>query len=153
MKVFNLACEHDHPFEGWFASADDYDRQLAQGLIECPMCASKAIRKMPAAPRLNLSAAQPPAPAEPRAGTVVQGAAPTGEQMQALWMKMARHIIGNTEDVGDRFADEARRIHYQEAPARGIRGTASREQAADLEEEGIEVFSFPLPKVMKEPLQ
>ncbi|HMN80825.1 MAG TPA: DUF1178 family protein [Burkholderiaceae bacterium] len=155
MKVFNLACEHDHPFEGWFSSADDYDRQLAQGLIECPMCASKAIRKMPAAPRLNLSAAQPPAVTESRGpGTgTPPGAAPTAEQMQALWMKMARHIIGNTEDVGDRFADEARRIHYHEAPARGIRGTASREQAADLEEEGIEVFSFPLPKALKEPLQ
>jgi hypothetical protein len=145
MKVFNLACEHEHTFEGWFASADDYDRQLAQGLIECPMCASKVIRKLPSAPRLNLSTSPGSTPEKP--------AAPTADQIQAMWMKMARHLLSNTEDVGDRFADEARKIHYREAPARGIRGVANPEQAAELEEEGIEVFSFPLPGALKEPLQ
>lgn len=73
--------------------------------------------------------------------------------MQALIMKMARAIASNTEDVGERFADEARRIHYNEAPERGIRGVATAEQAAELADEGIEVMSFPMPASLKEPLQ
>ena len=66
---------------------------------------------------------------------------------------MARKIIESTEDVGDRFADEARKIHYEEAPGRAIRGSATREQAAELHEEGIEVFALPLPESLKGPLQ
>ena len=144
MIVFNLACEVEHRFEGWFASGEEYDRQLLRGMVECPMCGNKAIRKMPAAPRLNLSPVAQRLPAE---------APPTPEQAQTLWMQMAKRIVESTEDVGEKFADEARRIHYREAPNRGIRGVASPRQASDLEEEGIEVFSFPLPKALKEPLQ
>lgn len=153
MKVFNLACEHEHRFEGWFGSAEDYDSQLARGLVDCPVCASKAIRKMPTAPRLNLSGAaeKPPAPAAGRAGAA--GPMPDPQALQAMVMKLARSIVENTEDVGERFADEARKIHYREAPERGIRGVASPEQARELAEEGIEVFSFPLPAAVKEPLQ
>lgn len=153
MKVFNLACEHEHRFEGWFGSAEDYDSQLARGLVDCPVCASKAIRKMPAAPRLNLSGAaeKPPAPAAGRPGAA--GPMPDPQALQAMVMKLARSIVENTEDVGERFADEARKIHYREAPERGIRGVASPEQARELAEEGIEVFSFPLPAAVKEPLQ
>jgi hypothetical protein len=150
MKVFNLRCDHDHAFEGWFASSQEFDRQHAQGLIECPMCSSKAVERLPSAPRLNLSnAAEPAKPPVPASDSP----APTAEQLQAAWMKMARHIAANTEDVGDRFAEEARKIHYEESAARGIRGTASAEQAAELVAEGIEVFSFPMPKAAKEPLQ
>jgi len=146
MKVFNLGCAHDHRFEGWFGSSEDFDDQLARGLIECPVCADTAIRKLPAAPRLNLSGAVEQKPAAP-------AAAPTAEQLQAMWLKMARHIRDNTEDVGERFAEEARRIHYREAPSRGIRGVASSDETAALAEEGIEVFSFPMPKGSSEPLQ
>jgi hypothetical protein len=154
MKVFNLACEHEHRFEGWFGSAEDYDAQLARGLIECPVCASTAIRKLPAAPRLNLSGASEK-PAVPAHGAeAVQGAQPPDPRMlQAMFMKMARALVENTEDVGDRFADEARRIHYREAPERGIRGVASPDEARELADEGIEVFSFPIPAALKEPVQ
>lgn len=145
MKVFNLACEHEHQFEGWFATAEDFDSQLERGLIECPMCASKAVRKLLSAPRLNLSGASQERAPDPKTMTP--------EQVSALWLQMARKIISNSEDVGERFADEARRIHYQEAPTRNIRGIASAEQATELAEEGIEVFSFPMPKVLKEPIQ
>ncbi len=151
MKVFNLACEHEHQFEGWFGSADEYERQSAQGMIECPMCGSKAIRKLLAAPRLNLSGAQEPPKERPAAGPTPP--ANQAEQAQAIWMKVARHLVENTEDVGDKFPDEARKIHYAEAPQRFIRGVASAEQAAELADEGIEVFSFPFPKALKEPLQ
>jgi hypothetical protein len=153
MKVFNLACEHEHRFEGWFGSAEDYDAQLARGLIECPVCASKAIRKLPAAPRLNLSGAADRPPAAARAAEPGTGGAPDPRAVQALFMKMARALVENTEDVGERFADEARKIHYREAPERGIRGVASPEEARELAEEGIEVFSFPLPPALKEPVQ
>lgn len=144
MKVFNLSCAHDHRFEGWFGSAEDFSSQLERGLIACPMCGDTTITRMPAAPRLNLASAQSDAqPAK----------ALTPAQMQAIWLRMARHIRENTEDVGERFADEARRIHRDEAPQRGIRGVASREEADDLAAEGIEVFSFPMPRAADEPLQ
>lgn len=145
MKVFNLACEHEHAFEGWFASAEAYDSQLERGLVECPMCGSRKVERRPSAPRLNLSSASAEAPKP--------GTPPTPERVQALWMKMARHIADHTEDVGERFAEEARRIHHEEAPVRGIRGVASREETAELQAEGIEVFSFPMPKLPKGPLQ
>jgi len=163
MKVFNLACEHDHTFEGWFASADDYDTQLARGLLECPVCSIRAVRKLLSAPRLNLSQASEPV--APRALAPTAAAAPASGQapakppsaeamaMQALIMKMAREIASNTEDVGERFADEARRIHYNEAPERGIRGVATAEQARELADEGIDVMAFPMPALLKEPLQ
>ncbi|MCD6733358.1 MAG: DUF1178 family protein [Burkholderiaceae bacterium] len=160
MKVFDLACEHDHRFEGWFGSTQAFDEQLERGFVECPVCTSRTVRRMPSAPRLNLSSApepqgQPGRDMEQKGekGEAVAAAMPTPQQLQALWMKMARHLAENTEDVGERFADEARRIHYNEAPERGIRGVATREQRAELEEEGIDVFSFPLPAAAKETLQ
>lgn len=142
MKVFNLACEHDHPFEGWFASAEDYDDQLDRGLLECPVCASRQVRKMLSAPRLNLSSAE-----------AASSVAPTPEAAQAMMLRLARHLIKNTEDVGERFAEEARRIHYKEAPERGIRGQASAEEARELAQEGIDVLALPMPALLKEPLQ
>lgn len=159
MKVFNLACGHDHRFEGWFSSAEEYDRQLEHELIECPVCGDHEVRKLPSAPRLNLSGAQAPSVAQPGAGGPAAGqvpspsAAPTPQQLQAMWMKLARHLVDNTEDVGDGFAEEARRIHYQEAPERGIRGVATSEEREALQDEGIEVFAFPLPRVLKDPIQ
>lgn len=151
MKVFNLSCAHDHQFEGWFGSADDFDSQLSSGMIECPICGDKGIHRMPSAPRLNLSSAHASKPQgdKPEAPAM----AVTPEQIQALWLKMARHIRENTEDVGGRFAEEARRIHYHETQERGIRGVASRDETLALAEEGIEVFSFPMPKGSNEPLQ
>lgn len=153
MKVFDLACAHDHRFEGWFGSAEDYDSQLERGLIECPMCASRTIRKLPSAARLNLSgAAEKPVPGAPvvPAG---EGGGADPRAVQAMFLKLARKIVENTEDVGERFAEEARRIHYREAPERGIRGTASPEQARALADEGIEVVSFPMPAGLDEPVQ
>lgn len=148
MKVFNLACASDHLFEGWFGSSEDYDSQCARGLLECPVCGDRTVRKMPAAPRLNLSSAEPA-----RQVPASVGQTPSREQVQALWLKMANFIRANTEDVGERFASEARRIHYQEAPERGIRGVTTPEEAAELADEGIEVMSFPLPKGPSGPLQ
>lgn len=150
MKVFNLCCGNEHAFEGWFASTDAFDAQLAQGLIECPLCGDKAIRRLPSAPRLNLTSGSAQASAPP---SQASESAPSAQDLQALWAKMARYIRENTEDVGRRFAEEARRIHYAEAPERAIRGTATREETKELAEEGIEVFAFPMPKGSGGPLQ
>jgi hypothetical protein len=150
MKVFNLSCELGHAFEGWFASSEDFDSQLGRGLVECPVCGAKSVRKMPTAPRLNLSSASSP---DGAAHAQREGGAVTREQVQALWLRLARHIAANTEDVGARFAEEARRIHHNEAPSRGIRGVATPEQARELDDEGIEVVAFPMPAGINEPLQ
>lgn len=156
MKVFDLACEHEHRFEGWFASGQAFDDQQERKLIECPICGSHAVKKMPAAPRLNLSHAQAPERGQaPAKGPAAGGGRATMDpaQFQAMFMKVTRRIIESTEDVGERFAEEARRIHYSEAPERAIRGSTSHEEAIALREEGIEVFALPLPQALKGPLQ
>lgn len=149
MKVFNLCCDHEHPFEGWFASSDEFDRQLSAGLVECPVCASTEVRKLLSAPRLNLGGA---AETQPLVGKEPV-AMPNDESMRSMMLQMARHIAANSEDVGERFPEEARRIHYEEAPKRSIRGVASKDEAAELKEEGIEVMPVPFGNLLKNPLQ
>jgi hypothetical protein len=147
MKVFNLRCDNEHPFEGWFASGAEFERQSAAGLVECPVCGSHAVHKLPSAPRLNISGAVEPAGAkEPVAMT-------NDDAMRAALLHMARAIVAGSEDVGERFPEEARRIHYEETPKRSIRGVASKDEAAELAEEGIEVMPLPLAHLLKNPLQ
>jgi len=144
MKVLNLQCSHGHSFEGWFASEDEFQGQLGRGLVECPLCGDTAVIKMLSAPRLNLGAAEP----TPRQ----QVMSTPDASLQAEWMKMVRHVMANTEDVGERFAEEARRIHYGETEDRSIRGQASREETEALVDEGIAVLPLPIPKAFKEPI-
>ncbi|MEO8057171.1 MAG: DUF1178 family protein [Burkholderiales bacterium] len=143
MKVLNLRCSNDHRFEGWFASDDDFQSQGERGLVSCPMCSDASIFRLPSAPRLNVSKQREALPAE----------AQVPAQMQAHWLRAVRHMMKNTEDVGDRFPEEARRIHYGESEERGIRGRASPEDANALREEGIEVVAVALPEPLKGPLQ
>lgn len=145
MKVLNLQCANHHAFEGWFASDADFQSQQERGLVACPLCADSMVSKMPSAPRLNLGASRGDEP-------VPAGARPEAA-MQAAWMRIARHVLANTDDVGEKFAEEARRIHYGEAEARNIRGQASPEQTAELIEEGIEVMPLPIPAALTGPLQ
>jgi hypothetical protein len=145
MKVFDLGCDNEHSFEGWFASAEDFDRQQQAKLVECPVCGSHAVRKLPSAPRLNLGAE-----ASVEKLPVAQA---NDASMQAMLLQMARHIQANSEDVGEKFPEEARRIHYEEAPKRSIRGLASRDEAASLAEEGIEVMPLPFGNLLKNPVQ
>ena len=150
MKVYNLTCSHNHRFEGWFSSEEDFTRQSDQRMVECPVCNDRSVKRLPSAPRLNLSGAseptgqaQVPAPAQPD----------PAEQISARWMEVARAIVANTEDVGEKFAEEARRIHYKETPNRGIRGVATPAEREALSEEGIEVMQFPFPAAVKHTLQ
>lgn len=148
MKVLNLQCSHQHGFEGWFGSEEDFQDQLGRGLVECPLCGDVAVSKLPSAPRLNFGAAAPQA--APAKQEVVS--APDA-RLQAAWMQMVRQVMANTEDVGERFAEEARKIHYGESEDRGIRGQASQEETESLLEEGIAVLPLPMPKGLKGPLQ
>lgn len=148
MKVLDLACAEGHRFEGWFASDDDLAAQRERGLLVCPLCGNAEVQRLPSAPRLNLGAAAGPAP--PGTQTL---AMPATEDLQAQWMLAVRRMVENTEDVGRRFAEEARRIHYGEVAQRGIRGQATREDAEALREEGIEVMALPLPPALEGPLQ
>ena len=147
MKVLDLRCANGHGFEGWFGSEEDFLDQNGRGLVECPMCADRVVTRLPSAPRLNLSGAREPAAP---AATPVE---PAAADLQALWMQVVRHAIENTDDVGERFAEEARRIHYGETEARGIRGVASTQERQALHEEGIEVMSLPIPPALKGPVQ
>jgi hypothetical protein len=148
MKVLNLQCGASHGFEGWFGSEADFQDQLARGLVECPICGDTQVNKLPSAPRLNLGASEPAqAPAQQAV------AVPSPQALQAAYLKMVRHVMTNTEDVGERFPEEARRMHYGETDERGIRGQASREETEALLEEGIGVVPLPIPKALKGPLQ
>lgn len=156
MKVLNLRCANGHGFEGWFASDDEFMTQNGSGLLQCPLCADSVITRMPSAPRLNLSGA--PAPGHGAAAAGAQPGHPSGAEaqaatLQAMWLKAVRHVLANTEDVGSRFAEEARRIHYGEAPQRGIRGQVDPGQRDALLDEGIEVIALPLPRALDGPLQ
>jgi hypothetical protein len=179
MKVLNLQCAGMHTFDGWFGSEEDYQSQRERGLVACPMCANTEVRKLPSAPRLNLGAAEPRAtkpisqeegpvpgsadapaasvPSQPTANELASNLAQVHpeavEMVQEAWMKMVKHVIANTEDVGQNFAEEARKMHYGESEERNIRGQASIEETKDLLEEGIEVMPLPVPDALKGGLQ
>lgn len=154
MKVLSLRCAQSHTFEGWFASGEAFETQLASGLVECPLCGDHVITKLLSAPRLNLGASRDaPSRSDNGKHELAAGAPDAMQQAQAAWLKMARHVMANTEDVGDRFADEARRIHYGETDERGIRGQATRAETEALIDEGIAVLPLPASAALKETLQ
>lgn len=158
MKVFNLQCVHGHPFEGWFKDLAAYEDQRESGLLECPYCGSREVQKTLSAPRLNLSGAQEPAPpveqASPQKAPVPAVTVPP-ESAAALVaaMKMVREALSSSEDVGARFAEEARAMHSGEAPSRSIHGQTSLETARELAEEGIPVLPLPFANLLKSSLQ
>lgn len=160
MKVLDLRCAQDHRFEGWFASEEDAQSQIARDLVQCPVCGDHAVSRLPSAPRLNLSGATAPSgggkPAGKTGGERAGGSSEEQQAQQALqalqshYLKAVRQVLAQTEDVGDRFAEEARRMHYQEAPERGIRGQASREEVQALADEGIDAFPLVVPDALKQ---
>ncbi len=152
MKVLNLRCANGHGFEGWFGSDDEFLEQNGGGRIECPLCNDRVITRMPSAPRLNLSGATEPQPTASAAKSPPQAPAATAD-LQALWLQTVQQLLAHTEDVGERFAEEARRIHYGEAERRAIRGEASEPEREALLEEGIEIVAIPVPGALKGPVQ
>jgi hypothetical protein len=142
MIVFDLLCVLGHRFEGWFGSAEEFAKQKQRSLLACPSCGSAQIERVPSASRVNLGAAAPQA---------VQAKPPHTEGKdpfaiaQMLYSRMLDELLTRTEDVGSDFPSEARRIHYEEAPARAIRGQATEAEHQELVDEGIPVARLPLP--------
>ncbi|MBF0354696.1 MAG: DUF1178 family protein [Alphaproteobacteria bacterium] len=149
MILFALQCPSGHQFEAWFKDGAAYERQAKRGLIACPTCACKEISKAPMAPRISKGAAAPKEEAVSSPGSVPAPAVPQTTQDVSLPVSpelaaALRHVVESTcENVGTRFAEEARRIHYGEAEGRGIYGQAEPEETQALQEEGIEVLSLP----------
>lgn len=137
MKIFDLLCVAGHRFEGWFASAEDYTDQIAHGQVGCPTCGSQEVDRVPSATRINTGV---PAPAS--RDTVGQDPFALA---QKLYSRMLDDLLTKTEDVGAAFPEEARRIYYSEAPARPIRGQASKDEHDALLEEGVPVIRLPIP--------
>jgi hypothetical protein len=132
MIVFNLSCEKAHRFEGWFSSADDFAVQVKGGNIACPLCGSLEIARQPSAPYVSTRSSETSQEQQP---VMVANTA------QTLHKKFIEYVLQNTEDVGRRFPDEARRIFYKEVAERAIRGTASMKEVTELKEEGIDVVA------------
>ena len=136
MIRYALSCDNGHEFEGWFAASADFDQQLASGFLSCPACGSATVSKLLMAPSVSTARKK--------------------EEMRTLVMDTARAealakikeavaaIKANAEDVGTKFPEEARKIHYGEADARGIIGQASLHEAEALMEEGIEIAALPI---------
>ncbi|HEY6239782.1 MAG TPA: DUF1178 family protein [Burkholderiales bacterium] len=136
MIVFELVCRDRHRFEGWFASANEFESQKSRGLLSCPVCSGSGIEKLLTAKIGKLEAE----PAHDHAQTPV---APTAQPRNI--QEIIDYMLLNTENVGERFPDEARRIHRKEAPQRSIRGVATGEETRELLEEGIAVMPLPVP--------
>ena len=133
MIVYQLSCGQGHFFEGWFASAEACDKQAAGWQLQCPTCSSAEVRKLPSAPHVHASGGEA-AQAQPSAEARVK--------REAL-LALRKFILSNTENVGRQFAEVARRIHYEEERARGIRGQVTAEEAEELREEGVPAYSVP----------
>jgi hypothetical protein len=149
MIRYALACDNGHDFESWFPSSSSYDGQAARGLVACPACGSTAVTKQLMAPALGRKGARPTLPdaAPAAAETRAQPVALLSEREQAIraMIKTVReHVVQNAEHVGDRFASEARKMHYGEIEHRSIYGEANPTEARALAEEGIEVHAIPV---------
>lgn len=136
MIRFSLHCDKEHQFEGWFSSGTDFDGQSQRGLVECPICGSRQVGKSLMAPAVSV-----PASGDKQAKPLAM--APAQRDMMRKLRQMVQAIKQNSEDVGTRFADEARKIHHGEAEARSIFGQASKEDAKSLVEDGIEIAPLP----------
>jgi hypothetical protein len=136
MIVFDLLCAGGHRFEGWFGSSADFTSQKERRLLSCPSCASLSVERVPSASRVNLGA--------PERTPDMQGKDPFAIA-QMLYSRMLDEMLAKSEDVGKQFPAEARKIFYQETPARAIRGEATPEQHEELVDEGIPVLRLPVP--------
>ena len=155
MIIFDLTCENGHAFEGWFNSSAGFDDQLRQGLLVCASCGSTAVRRVPSAPHLGKPAGRPTEKTTSVAPGTMPDAAPQGAPgdspaavtpagLEQIYQHLMATIAASCEDVGRQFADEARKIHYLEAPARAIHGQASDEDYEALRDEGIDVVRLPV---------
>ncbi|MCJ2036634.1 DUF1178 family protein [Methylobacterium sp. J-068] len=152
MIRYTLVCEAEHGFESWFPSSDSYDAQAARGLVTCPICGSAAVSKGMMAPSIARtdrgrrpeasSAPEPETPSVPQAAPILAPTEPE-QRLRALMRAMRAQATQEADDVGARFPEEARRMHYGEAETRPIYGEASLDEARALLDEGIDVVPLP----------
>jgi len=133
MISFNLRCDNDHVFEAWFKDSQAFDAQAKKRQVECPLCGDRKVAKAVMAPNI--------APSKGRAAKAEKVPSPA-EMRQAL-VQLREHVEANAENVGDKYPEEARKIHYGESEKRGIYGKATDEEAKELSDEGVEVAKLP----------
>jgi hypothetical protein len=138
MIHYSLLCASDHKFEAWFRNAEAYEEQRARGIVTCPVCNSDQVGKAMMAPALGRSSDK----------VSLSAGHPEHAQIQAAMRALRERVTKDADYVGDKFAEEARKIHYKEVDARGIYGEATREEVAGLVEDGIDFM--PLPAVPEE---
>ena len=140
MIRYDLVCKSGHEFDGWFGSSEAFDKQQKAGLVDCPVCGTSNVSKALMAPGI-------PAKSNTKSDTpqpVHNVPAPAQAELVEMIRKVREHVAENSEYVGDKFAEEARKIHYEETEQRGIYGEATLKDAEELKEEGIEVQPLPL---------
>ncbi|MBN9062556.1 MAG: hypothetical protein BGP06_17570 [Rhizobiales bacterium 65-9] len=148
MIRYSLICDKEHAFESWFPDSASYDMQAKRGFVTCPACGSVKVRKALMAPRVRTSEkaeATVPAPQPPQAaGPAVQVASGRDAELRAMLRTLRDHVKANAEDVGDGFAETARKMHYGEIEHRAIYGRSTIEDARALHEEGVEFHPLPV---------
>ncbi|MGE0502496.1 MAG: DUF1178 family protein [Rhizobiaceae bacterium] len=135
MIRFSLSCERDHGFEAWFRNGEDFDRQASRGLVECPHCGSAKVGKALMAPAVSTGR---------KKEKLALAASAEQKKMMAQLKEMTAKLRDNADYVGDKFAEEARRIHFGETEARGIYGEATPDEAKSLAEEGVGFMPLPV---------
>lgn len=144
MVVYDLVCKKKHKFEGWFPSFEGYQEQAAQGLISCPSCGTHAVVKLPHACAVHVKKEAPKAPPLKKNPTP---AALTPADVNEMLLRLNQYVRENFQDVGPRFAEEARAIFHGETEEKPIHGSATQEEREDLDEEGIPYGILPKPKL------
>lgn len=145
MIIYDLQCEALHRFEGWFKNPDDYEQQLASGLLACPVCGSEQVRKVPSATYIS----------KPSGGDVkgtVRELAALHQRSAELMRQLHDYVDKHYDDVGGGFAEEAKRMHYGETEERNIRGVASAEEVKELKEAGVAALPLPPRPIDKQKL-
>jgi len=149
--LYSLVCHKGHDFESWFASSTAYDKQVKRGLVSCPLCGSAKVEKAIMAPRLArrdkstriVAPAEESAPSS-EAPTPVAMISPQEKEFRAKLKELRDHLTANADNVGKKFPEEARKMHYGETEHRSIFGEASAQDAKELHEEGIEFHPLPV---------
>lgn len=154
MIRYSLSCNKGHSFESWFPDSNAYDKQAKRSLVTCPQCGSAKVEKAIMAPRLagtrkrsvqeGAPPAQPTAPGKAQGNQPVAMMSPQEKEFRAKLKELREHIVKNADDVGQKFPEEARKMHYGETEHRSIYGVASPEDARELAEEGIEFHPIPI---------
>ncbi len=147
MVIYNLLCAKNHSFEGWFPSFEEYQKQAEKKLLACPTCGSKKIDKLPHACAVHVKKDEPAPPQKRKPKTEADAPALSPAEFKEMLIQVHHHVKTNFEDVGPRFADEARQIHKGTTEQRPIHGTATSQEAKDLAEEGVPFVVLPKPEL------